>query len=68
MTSALGGRGFAKFLPKERRLGEYVTDKGEGGFKNPKNLEDVIYYMHPLRSSSFSQSKVSCDPETIFPF
>ena len=37
MTSAEMERGSAKFCPKEGRLGESVTGKGEE-VKNPKNL------------------------------
>ena len=37
-----GGRGLANFWPKEGRLREFGTDKGEG-VQNHENLGDVIY-------------------------
>ena len=37
-----GGRGLAKFWPKEGRLSDFGTDKGREGVQNPEKLEDVI--------------------------
>ena len=37
-----GGRGLANFWPKEGRLREFGTDKGEG-VQNPEYLADVMY-------------------------
>ena len=47
-----GGRGLAKFWPKEGRLREFGTDKGREGVQNPENLADVICTSSPMASIS----------------